>query len=84
MDLKFYLNKFLKVDHVEVYTLSSLLELRKRYEEFLENSKGIDPDFPSLNFGDTKKGEKVKGINPNFGKLDGPPNDPFGGDLGIL
>ena len=31
------------------------------YDEFLENSKGTDPDFPMIDFGD--KGQKVHGIN---------------------
>ena len=61
MDLKFYLNKFLKVDNIENYTLKTLIKLRECYEAFLENSDGVDPDFPTLNFG--KKGKKVKGRN---------------------
>lgn len=51
MELKFYLNKFLKIDNIEGYTLKSLLELKKCYDKFLNNSKGTDPDFPTLNFG---------------------------------
>lgn len=65
MDLKFYLNKFLKVDGVENYTLKTLVKLRECYEDFLQRSEGIDPDFPMLNFG--QKGQKLKGIRPeNF------------------
>lgn len=51
MDLKFYLNKFLKIDNIEGYTLNSLNELKKCYDKFLKNSEGTDPDFPTLNFG---------------------------------
>lgn len=61
MDLKFYLNKFLKVDNIENYTLKTLIKLRERYEEFLDKSEGSDPDFPLVDFG--KKGKKVKGRN---------------------
>lgn len=64
MDLKFYLNKFLKVDNIEPYTLSTVLEIKKRYEKFIEKSEGHDPDFPWSNFGDQKtKGKKVGGSN---------------------
>ena len=62
MELKFYLNKFLKVDNIEGYTLETLEELRKAYDKFLDKS-GFDPDFPMLslgNDGDGKKGETIK------------------------
>ncbi len=61
MELKFYLNKFLKVDNIEGYTLKSIKELRKVYDKFLEASDGTDPDFPMVDFGG--KGKKVQGIN---------------------
>lgn len=64
MDLKFYLNKFLKVDRVEDYTLKTLIKLREVYEDFLQQSDGVDPDFPMLNFGGKGKGQKLKGIKP--------------------
>lgn len=64
MDLKFYLNKFLKVDRVEDYTLKTLVKLREVYEDFLNRTDGVDPDFPMLNFGGGKKGQKLKGIKP--------------------
>ena len=50
MDLKFYLNKFLKVDNIENYTIASLEELRKSYDRFIEKA-GFDPDFPMLSLG---------------------------------
>lgn len=58
MDLKFYLNKFLKADGIEGYTLSSLKALRECYENFLDTTEGTDPDFPLLNFG----GKKGRGL----------------------
>lgn len=61
MELKFYLNKFLKVDNIEGYTLKTLEILRKTYENFLESSEGTDPDFPMVDFG--SKGKKVQGVN---------------------
>ncbi len=61
MDLKFYLNKFLKVDNIEGYTLKTLFQLRDVYDKFLESSKGVDPDFPTIDFGG--KGESIKGVN---------------------
>ena len=60
MDLKFYLNKFLKADGVENYTLGTLKTLRECYENFLDTTEGTDPDFPLLNFGG-KKGQRLKG-----------------------
>lgn len=62
MDLKFYLNKFLKADGIEGYTLSSLKALRECYKNFLDTTEGTDPDFPLLNFGG-KKGQRLKGIS---------------------
>lgn len=61
MDLKFYLNKFLKVDNIEQYTLGALLSLRDVYDRFIENSGGVDPDFPMVDFG--SKGKKINGVN---------------------
>lgn len=52
MELKLYLNKLLKVDNIEMYTLESLYELRDKYSKFIENFGGKDPDFPMMNFGD--------------------------------
>lgn len=63
MELKFYLNKFCKVDNIENYTLNSLMTIREKYSEFLDSSEGYDPDFPMSNFGDGKKGKKVAGTN---------------------
>ena len=61
MALKFYLNKFLKVDNIEKYTLSQLLALKDSYTDFIEGSEGYDPDFPMTTFGE--KGKKVGGTN---------------------
>ena len=57
MDLKFYLNKFLKVDNIEQYTLDQLDELRKSYDRFIEKS-GFDPDFPMLSLGGPEEDKK--------------------------
>lgn len=62
MGLKLYLNKFLKVDNIEQYTFPELIALTKEYERMVEESEGIDPDFPSFTFGD-KKGTKIGGTN---------------------
>ena len=61
MALKFYLNKFLKVDNIEHYSLSQLLGLKDAYQEFIDESEGHDPDFPMTTFG--SKGTKVSGTN---------------------
>jgi hypothetical protein len=61
MGLKLYLNKFLKVDNIELYTYPELIALRKEYEKVLENSEGIDPDFPTYVFGGG--GKKIGGTN---------------------
>lgn len=63
MDLKFYLNKFLKADNIEHYTLDSLYKLKKVYDDFLDKSEGIDPDFPGMTLGDHGNGERIKGTN---------------------
>lgn len=64
MDLKFYLNKFIKVDNIEGYTLKALKELQVCYENYLEKTEGSDPDFPMVTFGDKNgRGKKVQGRN---------------------
>lgn len=63
MELKFYLNKFAKVSSIENYCLKDLKKIQKQYEEFLERSEGVDPDFPTVSFGDSSKGKKIKGKN---------------------
>ena len=62
MSLKLYLNKFLKVDNIEGYGLSSIIALKESYEELLERTEGVDPDFPMIDFGQNK-GVKIKGKN---------------------
>ena len=61
MGLKLYLNKFLKVDNIEYYTFSELMTLKKEYEKLMEESEGVDPDFPTYVFG--SKGKKIAGTN---------------------
>lgn len=65
MELKFYLNKFLKVDNIENYTLSALEELRRVYERFTDKTEGFDPDFPMMSVGGKDgKGQTIaKGQN---------------------
>lgn len=64
MDLKFYLNKFIKVDNIENYTLKALKELQVCYEGYLEKTEGSDPDFPMVTFGGKNGGgKKVQGRN---------------------
>jgi len=63
MHLKLYLNKYLKADNIELYSLSYLIDLRKEYENFLDLTGGYDPDFPNVNIGDRKDGQKIKGTN---------------------
>ena len=67
MDLKLYLNKLLKVDNIEMYTLESLYELRDCYSKFVEKFNGKDPDFPLINFGDP---ENTYNASNNITKLD--------------
>ena len=59
MDLKLYLNKFLKVDNIEMYTLESLYELKNCYNKFIDKFDGRDPDFPLMNFGDPENTYKA-------------------------
>ena len=61
MGLKLYLNKFLKVDNIELYTYPELVALKKEYEKVLESSEGVDPDFPTYIFGGG--GKKIGGTN---------------------
>jgi hypothetical protein len=65
MDLKFYLNKFVKIDNIEGYTLSSLRTIEENYSAFMEKTDGLDPDFPTIDFGGKKgkKGKKIQGQN---------------------
>ena len=50
MDLKFYLNKIVKIDNIEHYSLSSLKQIKKLYDQFLETTGGFDPDYPMIDF----------------------------------
>lgn len=59
MELKFYLNKIIKVDNIENYTLETIHQLVSVYDKFLEKSEGMDPDFPMVNFGGEAKGQKI-------------------------
>lgn len=63
MDLKFYLNKFIKIDNIEGYTLNSLRTIEENYSAFMEKTDGLDPDFPTIDFGGKNKGQKIKGQN---------------------
>lgn len=71
-DLKFYLNKIVKIDNIEGYTLKLLYQLKSKYDKFLDDSEGIDPDFPGLNFRGNK-GTKInlKGVNALSSRTDG-------------
>ena len=40
-----------------------LSEYFKGYENFLDLTGGYDPDFPNINIGDRKEGQKIKGKN---------------------
>ena len=37
--------------------------MKKVYDDFLDKSEGIDPDFPGMILGDRGNGEKIKGSN---------------------
>lgn len=64
MDLKFYLNKFVKIDNIEGYYLSALKTIEENYSAFMEKTEGLDPDFPTIDFGGkNKKGKKIEGKN---------------------
>ena len=65
MELKFYLNKFLKVDKIENYTLQTLEELRKVYDKFTDKTEGYDPDFPMMSVGDKQKKGKTIAVGKN-------------------
>ena len=73
INLKFYLNKILKCDNIENYSLRSLEELRKCYDEFVKSAGG-DPDFPSIPMGNDENnirannllvGEEVEDLGNN-------------------
>ena len=64
MELKFYLNKFLKVDNIENYSLDSLYALKKVYDQFTDKTEGFDPDFPMMSVG----GKEGKGQTLATGK----------------
>lgn len=65
MNLKFYLNKFVKVQNVEDYTMKALFSLKDSYDKFLEETEGMDPDFPNLSM-NGNKGKKIGGRNIHF------------------
>ena len=45
-----------------MYGLPELMEIKKAYDTFIDNSEGFDPDFPTTNFGGGK-GKKISGTN---------------------
>ena len=53
----------MKADNIENYTLGTLKILQSEYSKFLEESGGVDPDFPMFNFGGGNGETKVKGTN---------------------
>jgi hypothetical protein len=63
MHLKLYLNKYLKADNIELYSLRYLIDLKQEYDNFLDLTGGYDPDFPNINIGDRQGGQKIKGTN---------------------
>lgn len=65
MDLKFYLNKFAKIDNIEGYTLKNVMKMKDAYDRFLETAEGKDPDFPMFDIGGKNgKGKTMsKGTN---------------------
>ena len=70
MDLKFFLNKIMKTDNIEHYTIGTLFKLRDTYDQFMEKSGGYDPDFPMTGLtaggnssSDGKQNIKIKGKN---------------------
>ena len=65
MELKFYLNKFLKVDGIENYSLGALEELRKVYDRFTDKTEGYDPDFPMMSVGGKEKKGKTIAVGKN-------------------
>ena len=72
MQLKLYLNKFLKVDNIENYTLGALKKLEETYDEFKEKTEGIDPDFPEIKF--KTKGTKLTVGSNVYSLLDAKPD----------
>ena len=69
MDLKFYLNKILKIDNIENYTLKSLEKIKDAYTNLLEKTEGKDPDYPGYIFGDFKKGTTKLSVGKNVYQL---------------
>lgn len=52
LNLKFYLNKFVKADNIEMYPISDVIKMWTNYQKWLEKNEGNDPDFPdkTMNF----------------------------------
>lgn len=69
METKFFLNKIVKVDNIEEYTLDALDELQKAYERFLDTTEGSDPDYPGYTFGNHKKGDIKLNVGNNLMNL---------------
>lgn len=82
MDLKFYLNKFAKLDNIEQYSFKTVLAMRDMYRNYLDESEGYDPDFPLSSF--NSKGKKLnlgRNVYSQFASEDDIPED-FGGIMG--
>ena len=75
MEIKFFLNKLVKIDNIEEYTLSALDELQKVYDKFLEKSEGVDPDYPLLKIGGKSEDNIIKTKKNNRYTLIGEEDD---------
>lgn len=50
MKIKFNLNKYCKLDNIEKYSMDTIREMQKVYEEYLKDTDGVDIDFPGFKF----------------------------------
>ena len=57
MEIKLSLNKLGRFDNIENYTLKSIYEMIKVYEEYIKKNDGVDISFPGFFLG---KDAKIK------------------------
>lgn len=57
MEIKLSLNKLGRFDNIENYTLRSIYEMIKVYEEYIKKNDGVDISFPGFFLG---KDAKIK------------------------
>lgn len=65
MKLKLNLNKLCKLDNIEDYSMDTIHEMQKAYQDYLDESEGVDIEYPEFKFKTAGRESVRKGRRPN-------------------